>query len=374
MLVTTLTDIRPVHGRHEFRRFIDYAYERNAGDPHWVPPLRIGEHERLTPKKNPFFAHAEVELLLAWRGDRIVGRIAGIDDRLHNEAHHDNTAMFGFFEADDAEAAHALLAAVESWARARGRVRVRGPINPSLNESAGLLVDGFDTDPMLMMPHNPPEYGAFIESAGYTKVKDLFAWLYDLSDSPPPVIAKLAKRLQDKHGIVVRPLNLKEFTAEVERLRVIYSAAWDRNWGFVAPTVDEFKRLASELKPIFDPRCAVTADVDGKPVACAVAIPDINQALKGTSGRLSPPVILRLLMRKRYITQMRLLLLGVDAAYRNLGIYPLLIFALHRQVAGSEYRRIEFSWVLEDNRDINQPAESAGARRYKTYRIYEKRW
>jgi hypothetical protein len=374
MLVTTLTDIRPVSGRHEFRRFIDYQYERNAADPHWVPPLRIGEHEKLTPKKNPFFAHADVGLLLAWRGERIVGRIAAIDDRLHNETHHDNAAMFGFFEADDAEAARALLGAVETWARAKGRARVRGPMNPSLNESAGLLIDGFDSDPVLLMPHNPPEYAPFIESAGYAKVKDLFAWIYDLASEPPPVVVKLAARLRDKHGIVVRPLELKEFTAEVERLRIIYTAAWERNWGFVPPTVDEFKRLASELKPIFDPRCAVVAEVNGKPVACTVAIPDINQALKGTSGRLSPSVILRLLLRKRYITQVRLLLLGVDAAYRNLGIYPLLLFEWHKQLIGTEYRRAEFSWVLEDNLDINQPAENAGARHYKTYRIYEKSW
>jgi hypothetical protein len=372
MSVTPLTDIRPVNGRPEFRRFIDYAYERNAFDPHWVPPLRIGEHERLTPKKNPFFAHAEVELLLAWRDGRVVGRVAAIDDRLHNQAHGDNVAMFGFFEADDAAAAQALLTAAETWARGRRRARLRGPINPSLNESAGLLIDGFDSDPMLMMPHNPPEYAAFIESAGYAKVKDLFAWLYDFDTTPPAAVARLGPRLRDKHGIVVRPLRLSEFTAEVERLRVIYCAAWERNWGFVAPTQDEFRRLATELKPIFDERCAVCAEVNGVPVACAVAVPDINQALKGTTGRLFPTALFRLLLRKRYITQMRLLLLGIDPAYRTLGIYPVLLYELHRQVAGGPYRRAEFSWVLEDNRDINQPAENAGARHYKTYRIYEK--
>src|SRR6185436_1486995 len=186
-----LTDIRPVSGRREFRRFIDYAYERNAGDPHWVPPLRLAEHERLTPKKNPFFAHADVDLLLAWRGDRLVGRVAAIDDRLHNETHHDNLAMFGFFEAADAEATRALLGAAEAWGRARGRAAIRGPINPSLNESAGLLVEGFDTDPFLMMPHNPVAYAAHIEAAGYHKAKDLYAWIYDLQQDTPPVIAKL---------------------------------------------------------------------------------------------------------------------------------------------------------------------------------------
>jgi len=367
-----LIDIRRVGGRREFRRFIDYAYERNAGDPHWVPPLRISEHERLTPKKNPFFEHAEVELLLAWRDGRVAGRIAGIDDRLHREAHRDNAAMFGFFEADDREAAAALFAAVDAWAAARGRARLRGPINPSLNESAGLLVDGFDTDPMLMMPHNPPEYMSFIQAAGYRKVKDLYAWICEIERGVPPVVVKLATRLRDKHGIVVRTLNLAEFEREVERLRIIYCAAWEKNWGFVPPTSAEFERLATELKPIFDPRCAVCAEVDGRPVACAVAIPDINQALKGTSGRLLSLAIPRLLLRKRYVNQIRLLLLGVDEHYRALGIYPLLLFALNEQLAGGPYTRAELSWVLEDNRDINQTAELAGATHYKTYRIFEK--
>jgi hypothetical protein len=225
---------------------------------------------------------------------------------------------------------------------------------------------------MLMMPHNPPEYAAHIEAAGYLKVKDLFAWIYDLDREPPPVIVKLATRLRDAHRITVRPVNLAEFSREVERLRAIYCSAWDRNWGFVPPTEAEFRRLATELKPIFDPRCAVCAEVDGQPVACLIGIPDINQALKGTNGRLFPLGLVRLLLRKRYVNQIRLLLLGVDARHRALGIYPLLLFELHRQLSGSPYKRIEFSWVLEDNRDINQPAEMAGATRYKTYRIYEK--
>ncbi|HWW83954.1 MAG TPA: hypothetical protein VNZ26_10155 [Vicinamibacterales bacterium] len=365
-------DIRPVDNKREFRRFIDYAYERNASDPHWIPPLRISEHERLMPKKNPFFEHAEIELFLAWRGNTVAGRIAAIDDRLHNEAHRDNTAMFGFFEAADGQTARALLDRVEVWARERGRAQVRGPLNPSLNESAGILVDGFDTDPMLLMPHNPPEYGQFIESAGYRKVKDLYAWLWDLQRELPPVVLRLAERFQSRERLTIRPLNLKEFTRDVERLRIIYCGAWERNWGFVAPTENEFRRLATELKPIFDERGAVLAEVDGRIIACAVAIPDINQALKGTNGRLFPMGLIRLLLRKRYITQGRLLLLGIDPAYRTRGVYPLLVIALHKQAAHEPYKRVEFSWVLEDNRDINQPAEQAGAVRYKTYRIYQK--
>src|SRR5262245_27084786 len=164
----------------------------------------MAERERLTPRKNPFFAHADVELFLAWRGNRIAGRIAAIDDRLHNERHGDNVAMFGFFEADDAATTLALMDTVEAWAKRRGRAAMRGPINPSLNESAGLLVEGFDSDPMLMMPHNPREYAALLESAGYRKAKDLFAWIYDISGEPPPVIARLAARLRGRGGVGMR--------------------------------------------------------------------------------------------------------------------------------------------------------------------------
>ncbi|MCU1382959.1 MAG: hypothetical protein JWL71_1656 [Acidobacteria bacterium] len=370
--MTDSVDIRAVQGRGDRRRFVDYMYERNAGDPHWVAPLRISERERLDPKKNPFFAHAEVALLLAWRGGRVVGRIAAIDDRLHRATHGDNVAMFGFFEAEDAGVSRALLAAVEAWARTRGRTAVRGPISPSLNEMCGLLVDGFNTDPMLLMPHNPPEYGTQIEAAGYAKVKDLYAWLHVLQRDLPPVFVRAARRLRAKHRVTIRPLNLKEFTREVERLRAIYCTAWERNWGFVPPTDAEFRRIASELKPIFDPRCTVCAEVDGEMVACLVSVPDINQALKGTNGKLFPLGLWRLLRRKHYISQVRLLLLGIDERHRGLGLYPLLITEWHQQLQGTPYVRAEFSWVLEDNRDINQPAEAGGAQRYKTYRIYEK--
>ena len=365
-------DVRVVAGRRDLRRFVDYMYERNASDPHWVAPLRLGEDERLNPRKNPFFAHAEVELLLAWRGDRVVGRIAAIDDRLHRETHADNTALFGFFEAADGAVAEALLAAAETWARARGRARLRGPVSPSMNEMCGLLVDGFDTDPVLLMPHNPPEYGAQIEAAGYSKVKDLFAWMHVLQRDLPPAFVRGARRLRAKHGITIRPLNLGEFTREVEQLRALYCTAWERNWGFVPPTIAEFQRIAREMKPIFDPRCTVCAEVDGRMIACVVAVPDINQALKGTNGRLFPLGLIRLLLRKRYISQVRLLLLGIDERHRGLGLFPLLLAEWHRQMQETPYVRAEFSWVLEDNRDINHPAELAGSVRYKTYRIYEK--
>ena len=367
------TTVRPVASKNEFKQFIDYQYDRNRGDAHFIPPLRRGEIERLTPRKNPFFAHADVELLLAHRAGRIAGRIAAIDDHLHNQTHGDSVAMFGFFEADDEDVAHALLARVERWASARGRRAVRGPLNPSLNESAGLLISGFDTDPMVMMPRNPHEYIWFIEAAGYAKVKDLYAWIYDLSRDVPPIFKRLAEKVQRECGITVRPIDLKEFAQEAEWLREIYCGAWEQNWGFVAPTEEEFKRIAAKMKPIFDPRCAILAEAKGTPIACAIAVPDVNQALRGTDGRLFPIGLVRLLGRTWIIDQIRLLLLGVLPEYRTIGIYPLLICELYKLVrAKTNYKRVEFSWVLEDNHAINQTVERMGAVHYQTYRIYQK--
>lgn len=368
-----MIDVIRVADRRDLGRFVDYPYARNRLDPHWIPPLRMAERERLSARKNPFFAHADVELLLAVRERRVIGRVAAIDDRLHQEVHQDNTAAFGFFEAEDASAAEALLRGVERWARQRGRSHVRGPLNPSLNESAGLLVDGFDTDSMLMMPHNPPEYAGFIEAAGYRKVKDLYAWLCDVDTPIDPTIEKLAARVRDKYRVVARPLNVREFEHEIERVRLLYCGAWARNWGFVPPTTEEFRRIGAELRQIFDPRCAICAEIDGRIVACAVAIPDINQALKGTDGRLFPLGLIRLLLRKSIIEQARLLLLGVLPEYRAVGLFPLLICELRRHIRSNpRYRRVEFSWVLEDNHDVNRAVERLGAEKYKTYRIYQK--
>jgi hypothetical protein len=223
------------------------------------------------------------------------------------------------------------------------------------------------------MPHNPPEYAAFIEGAGYAKVKDLYAWIYDLSRRVSPEIERMADRIRSRHRMTVRPFDLTQFAKETARLREIYCGAWENNWGFVPPTDDEFRRLATEMKPILDPKCAVCVEVDGRPVACAVAVPDINQALRGTDGRLFPLGLIRLLGRKRIIDQVRLLLLGVLPEYRSSGLFPLLICELQKTMTNNtRYARVEFSWVLEDNHDINKPVERLGAVRYKTYRIYQK--
>ena len=358
--------------RRDIRQFVGLPYTLYAHDSHWVPPLRRDEHHRLSPRHNPFHDHAEVRLWLARRHGQVVGRIAAIDDRLHNETHGERVTWFGFFEAADEEAAHALLAVVEAHAVARGSAAVRGPANPSLNDSVGLLVDAFDHDPYVLMPYNPPAYVRYVEAAGYAKAKDLLAWSIDVSASPPERIIRLADRVASRNGITVRPVEIGSFERDLAIMQGIYRAAWQDNWGFVPPTDAEIQQLAVELRPILDPEIVLFAESAGRAVGCAVAIPDVNQVLKRMRGRLLPYGVLHFLRRRTIINQVRVLLLGVVPDMRRTGLYPLLIAELHRRVLARGYRRAELSWTLEDNDAVNAGIEAAGGRRHKTYRLYEK--
>lgn len=315
-----------------------------------------------------------MQLWLARRGDRVVGRIAAIDDRLHNDVHRERVTWFGFFEAADKAVARMLLDTVEAHAGVRGHSTVRGPANPSLNDSVGLLVDAFDEEPYLLMPYNPPEYPQFIESSGYRKVKDLIAWDIDLRIPLPERFARLRDRFMARPRVRIRTVDVSSagFARDLDYLKVIYRSAWSDNWGFVPPTEAEIQQLATDLKPILDPELALFAEVDGEVVGCALALPDLNQVLRRMKGRLLPFGVLHFLRRRRIVTRARVLLLGVLPAFRRLGLYPLLIFELHRRGQAAGYTRAELSWTLEDNDVVNAGIVAAGGRRHKTYRIYEK--
>jgi hypothetical protein len=365
-------EVRPAAGWRARRRFINLPYTMYAADPMWVPPLRVTEWERLSRSKNPFFEHAELQPFLAWDGGRVRGRIAGIDDRLHRETHGENVAMFGFFEADGPETAAALLGAVERWARERGRETVRGPISPSLHDVAGLLIEGFDDRPFLLMPYNPPAYAGYIEGAGYAKVKDLYAWIFDVPEHMPPALERMESYCRKRYGLEVRGLERSRLAEEIAAFRTIYERAWQDNWGFVAPTAREFEHLAKSLNQIADPRLALSVSRNGGVVAFAVALPDLNQILPGTNGRLLPLGLYRFLTRARRIDQIRLALLGVLPEARSKGVYHVLLAELFRLASTGGYRRGEASWVLEDNEDVNRVCAELGGRRYKTYRIFQK--
>ncbi len=367
-----MIELVPVTTKALLREFVELPYRLYAGHPHWVPQLRRDEYNRIDPAHNPFFEHATRDLWLARDGSAYVGRIAAIEDRLHNEVHREKTAWFGFFEARDASTATLLLSAVEAWARARGSDRVRGPANPSLNEPVGLLVDSFDSDPYVLMPYNPSSYVGFVEAAGYVKAKDLLAWDLDLASPRLERIVKVADRIRQRHGITVRTVDLKQFDRDLNILLTIYKGAWEDNWGFVAPTDAEMRQLAVDLKPILDPELVLFAEINGRPVGCSVGIPDVNQVLKKMNGRLLPFGLIHFLRRKRITTRGRIVLMGVMPEVRRIGLYPLLIHECYRRGVAAGYKRAELSWTLEDNDAINAGIEAAGAVRYKTYRLYDK--
>ena len=366
------TRIQAVGSRADLKRFIKYPFARYRHDPHWVPPLLVSEREQFDPRKNPFYEHARLNLFLAERDGKTVGRIAAIDDDNHNQTHDDNLLFFGFFEAEDEEAGKVLLARVEERAQKLGREVIRGPANPSMNHSAGLLIDAFDSDPFVMMPYNPPEYPRYVEAFGYGKAKDLYAWIFDRGWEVKK-IGRLAERIRKRHSdLVIRTVDMKRWDEELERFRDLYNRSWERNWGFVRYTDAEFDHLAKDFKMILDPELVALAEVDGELAGITVLLPDANQVFKRMRGRLLPYGIFYFLRRSKIIDQLRLPILGVAPEYRDRGFELAMIYELYERALAKGYQRCEASWTLEDNRAMNHVIEAGGAKHYKTYRIYQK--
>lgn len=358
------------------RAFADLAWEINAGDPAWVPPLRMSLMTALDPRRHPFHRHAEVALFLARRGERVVGRVAAIDNRLHNEYHGERTGFFGLFECEESqETASALLQAAAEWLKGRGLGRLRGPVNLSTNEeiaSPGVLIEGFDTPQVAMMSHNPPYYATLLAGAGLEKAKDLYAyWLDD--PTPPARLARGIERILDHSGATIRPLELGRFREEVDIIKDIYNAAWSKNWGFVPLTDAEFDHLAKEFRPIVDPDLCLIAEKDGEAIGFSLTLPDINQALRHLpDGRLFPFGLLKFLWYRRRITGLRAITLGFKPGYQHLGLGAAFYLRSWQVGAARGYDRAEASWILEDNLDMVRPLERMGGRVHRVYRIFER--
>jgi GNAT superfamily N-acetyltransferase len=361
-----------VQSRRDLKVFIDFPYQHYRRDPLWVPPLRLSEAQKFNPRQNPFFAHAHMQLFLAKQGDKVVGRIAAIDDDNHNQTHGDNICFFGFFESTSAEVAAALLDAAKNWGRAQGRTAIRGPVNPTMNDSCGLQISGFDTPPYIMMPYNPPSYPGYVEQAGFTKIKDVYAWLFETDKGMGERLVRLAERVRRRYKVLVRPVDLRYFAEELARVKALYGAAWEKNWGFVQYTEAEFDHLAKDLKQLIDPDIALFLEIEGEVVGLALALPDANQLFKKMNGRLLPFGLFYLLRARHYIDQARLSILGVLPEYRYKGLELLLIHEIYQRGAAKGYVRGECSWVLEDNSAMNEGIQAAGCTLYKTYRLYQK--
>lgn len=360
--------------RDEFLALPERIY---AGDPNWVPPLLMERRDFLDPTKNPFFKHATAELFLARRDGQVVGRIAACEDRNYNAFHGGKVGFFGFYEAvDDDDVARALFDAARDWLRARGLDTMLGPSNFTSNHDIGLLVEGFDSPPVVMMTYNPRYYiRHFEEVLGLPKARDLYAWWLSAHVDPPERVVRIAEKVRAKEGIVVRPVNLADFTEEARRIKEIYNSAWEKNWGFVPFTEEEFDHAARDMKKIAAPDLVLVAEIKGEPVAFSLTLPDLNQALIHVGGRLTtfglPIGAAKLLWHSRKIDQLRLIILGIKEPYRKRGIDAILYLETLRTARKLGYKGGEISWTLEDNVLVNRAIEMMGGQRYKTYRVYE---
>jgi GNAT superfamily N-acetyltransferase len=365
-------EVAAVQGKPGLAEFIEFPYRLYREDPYWVPPLRIAVRELLDRAKHPFYRNAEAEFFIARANGEVVGRIAAIIDRNHNRVHQESAGFFGFFESEDQPAvAAALLARAREWTAARGAAFLRGPVNPSTNYECGMLVEGFDSSPMVMMPYNPAYYPALMEGAGLCKAKDLVAYLSHAQRVDLSRIGPISKKVLAHHHVVVRPIDMKNFAADVERVWSIYGSAWSRNWGFIPMSREEFFLMAKEMKQILKPELVLLGEVSGQVVGFALALPDVNQALKPARGKLFPTGLIKILYYQRLIRSVRVLALGVVEEYRASGLGAAFYATLVQNARNLGYGDCEMSWVLEDNVMMNRSIEAMGAKRYKNYRIYE---
>lgn len=371
-------EIEPVTTPAQLQRFISVADRINAADPNYVTPLRMERQDALSPGKNPFFAHADVKLWIAVRDGRDVGRISAQIDHLAPVNPDGPDGHFGLISAeDDPETFAALFRTAEDWLKARGCRRVLGPFNLSINEEVGLLVHGFDTPPMVMMGHDPAYAAARLEALGYVKAKDVYAYASSFEEDLPAAVVRRVRR-GPAPGLILRPLDMKRYGAEVDALTGILNDAWSDNWGFTPVTDAETRQLATALKPVIDPRLTWFAEIDGEIAGFVVALPNVNEAIGDLNGRLMPFGWAKLLwhLKVSRVKSVRIPLMGVRRRYagtlRGIMAPFHLMDIIRTQARSLGYQRCEMSWILEDNAPMRAILEALGAHVYKTYRIYQK--
>jgi len=368
--------VTPVETGRDLDAFISLPWRIYADDPAWVPPLRREVRALVDREHHPFYRHGDGQIFLARRDGEVVGRILASDDPHYNQRHGTDVGMFGLFESvDDPEVAHALLDAAAAWLRGRGRTGMLGPIEYSTNYTCGLLVEGFDTPPRLLMNHNPPYYRALLEGHGLRPVKELYAWWIDQRPDLRPWLAR-ADRIA-RRGVTLRAIRKKQLAEEVEKAKVIYNQAWYDNWGSVRMTDAEFDDLGKHLAEIADENLLVMAEKDGEPIGFSLSLPDANEAFRAVGdGRLVrwgfvPIGLLRLLLGLRRIKTFRYFALGVLPGFQGRGIAEAMVLRTVGEALKAGYTGCEMGWTLDDNDRVNRAIQAVGAKRYKTYLIYE---
>lgn len=364
-------EILEVKTEKDLDNFIEFPKSIYLKDPFYTPPLKKDLKEQFSIK-NPFFNHADVRYFIAKKGKETVGRIASIVNHSHISFHREMVGFFGFFESiQDYEVPAVLLDAVKNELKEKGMETMRGPMNFSTNEECGFLIEGFNEPAALMTPYNPPYYNKLMETYGMKKVKDLYAYIYDVRGKLPEKVLRVAI-IAEKRGLSVRPVNKKRFAEEMRVFKEVYNSAWQKNWGFIPLTDDELDFLGTKLKQIMVPELTLIAEDNGKPVGFMGLLPDFNYVLRHMNGKLNPFSLLKALYYSRKIKDLRLLLLGIKQEYRNKGVDALLFREGFGGIVRGGFKRVEFSWILEDNIPVQRIVEMAGGRLYKKYRIYEK--
>ncbi|MCX6578835.1 MAG: GNAT family N-acetyltransferase [Candidatus Aminicenantes bacterium] len=361
-----------VDSRRLVGKFIKFPRAIYRGNNHWVPPLTLDMRRRLHPLENPFFRYGSVKLFAALdEKEALVGRCAAIINPVHDELYHDKAGFFGMFECiDDIAAARALMGAVMDELRGNNRARVIGPVNFTTNDEAGILVEGFDSDPMIMTAYNPPYYAKLLEACGFEKAMDMLNYEWQFSHAYPDRFERIMETLSLHSEIHIRPLNRKRLKEEILAIREVYNASFQGVWGFVPITLAEAEEMGKVFRLFADDELVLFAEYKGKPVGFCLTLPDVNEILKELNGTFFPFGIFRFALRRRRIRNARVMVLGVLPAYRNLGTAAMLIHRLHRVGRARHYQKAELGVVMESNQRMRGLLDTLGFRANKRYRIY----
>ncbi len=378
------TTIRPIESKRDRKAFVDLPFRLYADDPNWVPPLKTEALGLITPEKNGWFSHAKAQLFLAERDGRVVGRISAHIDTLAltmptEQGFGPGVGQWGLFDAEDAATGAQLIATAEDWLRGQGMTRALGPISMSIWEEPGLLIEGYDHPPTIMMGHAKPAYRGWIEGAGYEPVKQLLTYEVDVTRMFPPIVQRIIKSGENNPRIVIREVDKTKFEEEAAIILHILNDAWSDNWGFVPLTEPEIKDVGVKLKPIVFNDLIRIAEVDGKPAAFMITLPDLNEPIKPLKGNLLPFGWAKLLLwlRKPKVRTVRVPLMGVVKELQSSRMASQLAFMMIeyiRRASAANYgaTRAEIGWILDDNQGMRSIAETIESRMNKMYQVYGK--
>jgi GNAT superfamily N-acetyltransferase len=369
--------VRPVSSRRDRKEFIELPYRLHSSSGVWVPPLRLERRLFLMRSQNAFFSHGDAQLFLAWRDGRVVGRISAQYDDAFNAFHGNRWGMFGFLEfEDDPEILPMMLEVASDWLRAHGRDHMIGPMDFTINDESGVMVEGFEREPMIKQPWHPPYYAERCEQAGLSKAMDLLMWELVIADRTKilPVVFKLAGEVEPRHGIKIRRMSRRSLRRDMDRFAEVYNSAWSENWGFVPYSKRDLDVYAQELQLVFDRNWFMVAETaDGDTAAVAITVPDVNQVLKKMKGRLLPLGWWHYLRRAKTIDRVRVGFLGVKPEYQHTGVAAALYVEHFDTAVRAPQKWGEMGWILETNRNMNRAMEAMGGRIVRRYRVFERR-